>query len=349
MEYDTYKIENALGYHFHNQALLQQAFIRRSYSEENGGQNNEVLEFIGDKALDLAVIIILTDRFGMTTDDKRWKEFKLKNPEYFKTKSKEGIFTDIKKDLVQKKTLAEAITNLGFHLMFFIGEGDFKNDIHNQDSVKEDLFEAIVGAVAIDCDYDMNTIVSVVETMIDFDAYFTNWKEHNVNYVGMLQEWFQNNEMPVPEYEYEKRHYYGEESFICKVSLTLDDGYEESWSGEGESKAKARMEAARNAYSDLKQNGYIVSEYEEEVGEPDENESIRQVNELVQKKLISSPTYEFSQGKDEYGDTYWTCKCRVKEIADYYFTGEAYNKRDSQRQAAYFLLKHLMGYEDEEE
>lgn len=41
--------------------LLQQAFIRRSYSKEKGGQDNEILEFIGDKALDLAVIKKLTE------------------------------------------------------------------------------------------------------------------------------------------------------------------------------------------------------------------------------------------------------------------------------------------------
>lgn len=349
MEYDTHKIENAIGYHFQNEALIQQAFTRRSFSEENGGQNNEVLEFVGDKALDLAVIKILTDRFGTTTDDKRWKEFKLRSPKYFATKTKEGIFTDIKKDLVQKRSLAQAIDNLGFHLMFFIGEGDFKNDIYHQDSVKEDLFEAIIGAVTIDCDYDIETIVSVVETMIDFDEYFTNWSENNINYVGMLQEWLQNNESGVPAYRYEKAYYYGDDKYYCTVSLTLPNGDEESWRGEGESKSKARMDAAMNAYLDLEENGWIVSEYEEEVGEPDENESLRQVNELVQKKLISKPNYEFTQGKDEYGDSYWTCKCTVKEIDDYYFTGEAYSKRDAQRQAAYYMLKHLMGYEDEEE
>lgn len=348
MEYEKSKIENAIGYRFKNPDLIQQAFTRRSYSEENGGQNNEVLEFVGDKALDLAVIMILTERFGTTTDDKRWKEFKLRNPKYFSTKTKEGLFTDIKKDLVQKRTLAEAIDNLGFHLMFFIGEGDFKNDIYHQDSVKEDLFEAIIGAVAIDCNYDMETIVSVVETMIDFDDYFENWSEKNTNYVGLLQEWLQNNESGVPEYRYEKAYYYGDNRFYCTVYLTLPNGQEAHWRGEGISKAKARMNAAMEAYTDLENEGWIVSVYEEQVGEPDENESLRQVNELVQKKMISSPNYEFTQGKDSYGDSFWTCKCTIKEIDDYYFTGEAYSKRDAQRQAAYYMLMHLMGYEDEE-
>ena len=43
-------VQGQIGYDFKNLDLLQQAFTRRSYTVENGGENNEVLEFIGDKA-----------------------------------------------------------------------------------------------------------------------------------------------------------------------------------------------------------------------------------------------------------------------------------------------------------
>ena len=57
-------VQAQIGYTFKNIDLLNQAFTRRSYTEENGGENNEVLEFIGDKALDFAVIKILIEKFG---------------------------------------------------------------------------------------------------------------------------------------------------------------------------------------------------------------------------------------------------------------------------------------------
>ena len=57
-------VQGSIGYEFKNPDLIRQAFTRRSYTEENGGENNEVLEFIGDKALDFAVIKILIARFG---------------------------------------------------------------------------------------------------------------------------------------------------------------------------------------------------------------------------------------------------------------------------------------------
>ena len=46
--YTGKKIEQKIGYTFKNKKLLEQAFTRSSYTEENGGENNEVLELWGD-------------------------------------------------------------------------------------------------------------------------------------------------------------------------------------------------------------------------------------------------------------------------------------------------------------
>ena len=39
-------------------------------------------------------------------------------------------------------------------------------------SVKEDLFEAIIGAVALDSDWDMEELQEVIQIMLDPDSYF---------------------------------------------------------------------------------------------------------------------------------------------------------------------------------
>ena len=50
MDYkDLRLIQDKIGYSFQNEDLFEQAFVRRSYSKEEGGEHNEVLEFIGDK------------------------------------------------------------------------------------------------------------------------------------------------------------------------------------------------------------------------------------------------------------------------------------------------------------
>ena len=52
-------VQGQIGYRFKNRNLLEQTFTRRSYTEENGGENNEVLELIGDKVLDYTVVNLL--------------------------------------------------------------------------------------------------------------------------------------------------------------------------------------------------------------------------------------------------------------------------------------------------
>ena len=64
MEIDLKNIQKIIGYDFENENLLKQAFIRTSYSEEFGGPDNQILEFIGDRALDVAVIRTLTITYG---------------------------------------------------------------------------------------------------------------------------------------------------------------------------------------------------------------------------------------------------------------------------------------------
>ena len=62
-------VQNRIDYRFKNKDLLHQAFTRKSYAEENGGCDNEVLEFIGDKVLDLVVVKHITESFGLYTHD----------------------------------------------------------------------------------------------------------------------------------------------------------------------------------------------------------------------------------------------------------------------------------------
>lgn len=327
-------IQNTIGYEFNNTDILQQAFVRRSYSEEHGGQNNEVLEFIGDKALDLAVIRIMMDEFGQITEDKEYKEFKLRNPKYFQTRYSEGKFTDIKKDLVQKKALAKSMDRLGFHSQLIMGRGDIAQNIQEQDSVKEDLFEAIIGAIAVDSDWDMDAITEAVATMIDFDSYFEQEEDTNENYVGKVQEWTQKNEYDLPQYFYHEF----DDRYECQILIGEIDL---NVFGEGISKAKARMDAARQAYRVLLEDGYIINVYKEAVGDADEYESLRQINELVQKGLISKPKYDFELEYDEDGNPIWTCTCSVEEV-DESFVNNANSKKEAQRESAYEMLLHLM-------
>ncbi len=128
-------IQDQIGYVFANTDLLQQAFIRKSYSNEHGGQNNEVLEFIGDKVLDYVVVKLLCKKHGRIVLD---SDFKVYENDY-----SEGKLTEMKAKLVQKTNLAYRIRMLDLEQFLIMGGSDSKNNAQNEDSVQEDLFEAI--------------------------------------------------------------------------------------------------------------------------------------------------------------------------------------------------------------
>ena len=67
--------------------------------------------------------------------------------------------------------LAHRIDIMGLNEYLIMGKGDVEKNVQNEQSVKEDLFEAIVGAVALDCAWDMETIQDVVEKMLDIEYF----------------------------------------------------------------------------------------------------------------------------------------------------------------------------------
>lgn len=337
MAIDLTAIQKTIGYQFKNADLLQQAFVRRSYSEENGGQNNEVLEFIGDKALDLVVIRLMMERFGKITEDKEWSEFKLRNPKHFQTRYTEGVFTDIKQQLVQKKALARSMTMLGFHNELIMGEGDIKNNVQNQDSVKEDLFEAIIGAVTLDCNWDMDKITSVVEQMIDFESFFQNETDLYENYVGKVQQWFQSNGYGIPVYE-KTGGWYGNGQIACSLTVPSTGRVFHEFDT---SFPKARMAVAKKVFDYLLNNGMIDNPYIEAVGQPDEEDILRQMNELQQKKLIPAPIYEFDRDYDEDGNAEWLSQIYIDGV-DNTFLGCDSSKKAAQRDCAKQMLDYII-------
>ena len=178
-------IEDQIGHKFKNRNLLRQAFVRRSYSQENGGENNEVLEFIGDKALDFAVVRLLARKYGHMVNgdpvdppklsvhfiDLNPKEQDSLSPNEFICDHNEGTLSELKQKLVSRKTLACRIDDLGLDDFLIMGKGDTQAGIAQEDSVKEDLFEAILGAVALDCAWDMQEIFETVEIMLAPEQY----------------------------------------------------------------------------------------------------------------------------------------------------------------------------------
>ena len=131
------EFQRKIGYCFDNQDLLFQAFTRRSYSTQFGGENNEVLEFLGDRVLDFYVVKLTSDRFGFIKSQSDYYDEESDNDEYCIVAHKnESDFTELKKEIVSNKTLAKRIDKLGFAKYMFMGDSDIDNHVEKQTCLK---------------------------------------------------------------------------------------------------------------------------------------------------------------------------------------------------------------------
>ena len=346
MNNETLKfIQGQIGYAFKNSDLLRQAFVRSSYSKENGGEDNEVLEFIGDKALDFIVVKMLTEKYGSYTADH--DDFDPhRDGNNFISVFREGKLTDIKKKLVCRKMLSSRIRMFGFQYNLIMGKSDIKQQVLEQDPVQEDLFEAIIGAVALDSKWDLNVLSNVVDLMLDPNFYLENGFDEPKNYVELLQQWYQKKYHMIPVYDY--RSTGGLRSagkcgkYECRLGLySIREGF---W-GVADTKSEARMAVSEKAYRYLEANGLLDISWIDEIGEPNIDRAINQLQELYQKGHIGEPQYDFSETHDENGNPLWHCECHIKG-SEVYTSGDGYtSKKQGKKAVAYDMLCNILGWE----
>lgn len=158
--------EKKIGYHFNNPELLVQAFTRTTYAKENEKESNEVLEFFGDKILSRYVVKRIAETFGCQ-DESKDSEFTIQNHE------QEGDFTILLNSLVSNKHLASRTDILDLRKYRLLGKGE--NLPQNEEKPKADLLEAIMGAVAIDSNWNDTVIEIVRNKLLDIDSFIENW------------------------------------------------------------------------------------------------------------------------------------------------------------------------------
>lgn len=326
-------VQRKIDYTFKNVDLLFQAFTRRSYSQENGGENNEILEFIGDRVLDLYVTKILIDRYGYIEDKNHIEEFAVE------LYDNEGSLTEIKKKLVNKKMLAHRIDLLEFKDFLFMGNGDIQQHKEDEISVKEDLFEAILGAIAIDSNWNQEELENSVGIMLNIEHYLeTGFSDEN-DYVALIQRWNQKENDEVPQYKFEKL-YNGR--FKSYLELYTKRGWIK-YTSEGFSKREARMNVAEYAYKDLDDNDELFTIKDELPEELTLDNSINTLQELAQKGYISMPTYyqPDEQDYDSDGNPRWRCDCYISEYI--HKTVYANSKKIAKKYAAYLCICEICG------
>ena len=232
-----------------------------------------------------------------------------------------------------------------------MGNGDIQNNINEEISVKEDLFEAIIGAVALDSDWDMEELQDVVQIMLDPDSYFK--EDMDVNYVELIQEWTLKKYGMVPWYHFEKASQaiwyfpfdgisspYDGNSELKHTCLLKLGKLDKTFRSFGTSKNEARKAVCALAYQVLERNNMLLS-IRDEIPNPNINDAISQLEILARRGYFSIPYYEFEQKYDTEGNPVWNCACHITDIAKH-FCAKSSSKKNAKKQAAYQMLKYTL-------
>ena len=131
--------------------------------------------------------------------------------------------------------------------------------------------------------------------------------------------------------------------YYCDLFL---DEFNMEFTGCGKSKKEARMNAAREAYEYLDAENELILPIDE-VGEPDFDRAINQLQELYQKGYIGKPEYSFSERYDGEGNPEWACQCFVSNYEGWECISSS--KKNGKKLVAYKMLCEVLGYESEDE
>src|SRR5574344_937371 len=129
--------EKKTNIYFKNKKLLEQAFIHRSYINENNGiklGHNERLEFLGDAVLELIITDYLYNKY----------------PE-----KDEGELTAYRSSLVNAVIIGDVALHLGMNEFLLLSKGESKDVGKARSYILANTYEAYVGAVYLDQGYEV--------------------------------------------------------------------------------------------------------------------------------------------------------------------------------------------------
>ncbi len=322
------EIEQLTGYEFINENLLRQAFTRRAYGLEYDIGDNEDLELIGDTVLNT---VVTREIFRHLT------EIRTESPDRpFYSPYTEGDLTRIRTHFIRGEYLSIRACELGLDRYILYGTGE-----ESSESSLENVIEALIGAVAVDCDWDWNTLEGVVDRLLCIQlSNPSRFLSHS--YYDTFNAWHQKHFGRMPQYEVSKGKPIdakGKEFlYTCSLRFQLpenDKGIEEYQriNVERESRSKARELAAELAYRFVVNKG-LWMRLEEAHIIPNLENSINQLQELYQKKYVEQPEYTFEQERRE-----WLCDCICGSFDGW---GRAEGKVKAKKKAAYMVLKKMM-------
>ncbi len=324
------EIQRAIGYEFVNENLIRQAFTRKAFALEHDVGDSEVLEFLGDTALNTVLAREISRQ--LTRVDAAFPQ------KPFSSSYDEGDLTKIRQHFVCKEYLAARAVELEVDQYILYGSQEQPTE-----SGREDMIEALIGAVAVDSDWNWYTLESVVDKILCVQL---DDPHHILNrsYYDIFNSWHQRKFGRMPDYELSKgspvRSGMTKYRYHCTLRYSIPENTAGIWTSQrvdvqSETRSKARELAAEDAYHFVINSGLWMNLADAGI-EPRFEDSINQLQELYQKKYVEErPDYSF----EESGHDEWYCSCVCGDVGGW---GRGKGKTVAKKKAAYMVLVRLM-------
>ena len=223
-------LEEALGSTFRDRDLLGLALVHSSYLNENPeefSESNERLEFLGDALIGLVIAHRLYQSFPDHT---------------------EGELTALRSALVRGETLARTAESLNLGQYLLMGRGEEVSGGRDRPSNLAAAFEAVVGALLLDQDYEAASALVLRALSQELSAI---GRQLPNNPKSLLQELVQSRGSGPPSYrivEVTGEHH----ARLFTAEVVVSGGV--LGRGTGQRKSQAEQEAARQALKELGQD-----------------------------------------------------------------------------------------------
>ena len=166
-------LENEISYQFIDKTIIQRSLTHKSFDKTD---NNELLEFLGDRILGLVIAEKLISDFP---------------------NDREGLLDKRFSRLVNKDTCFSISQSLRLGDFIFLGSTEISSKGNEKRSILADACEALIGAIYLDGGYDESK---------KFILKFWNkeFQSMNINLIdskSFLQEWTLKKYKKLPEYK----------------------------------------------------------------------------------------------------------------------------------------------------
>ena len=202
-------LQENISYNFKNIQLLELAFVHKSFDNKH---NNERLEFLGDSILNSVIAQYLFLKFP---------------------NEKEGLLTRMRAHLVKAESLTKKSLELSLDDYIKLSKGTANLSSDRKNSILEDSFEALIGAIFLDSGWDQVNMITLNifnKELLSLSA-DTEFKDSKTE----LQELLQSMKLELPKYIIEETN----TGFNCSIEFEGN-----TFTASGPSKQSAETDVA---------------------------------------------------------------------------------------------------------